>query len=35
MIDDELAAPLEQVGEGLLPVRPIEDIVLLDPFPGC
>jgi len=34
VIDDQLAAPVEQVGEGLLPVRPLEDVALLDPHPG-
>jgi hypothetical protein len=30
MLDDQLAASAEQIGEGFLPVRPIEDIGLLD-----
>ncbi len=34
MIDDELASPVEQVGEGFLAARRIEDIILLDFDPG-
>src|SRR5271165_6971715 len=30
MLDDQLAASAEEVGEGLLPVRPVENIRLLD-----
>jgi hypothetical protein len=34
MIDDQLAASIEEVGERLLAVRPIEQIGLFDPDPG-
>ena len=34
VLDDELAAPVEQVGERLLAVRAVEHVVLLDLDPG-
>src|SRR5215469_3018891 len=34
VVDDELAAAAEQVGQGQLPVRPVEDVVLGDFLPG-
>ena len=34
MIDDELPAATEQIGEAFLALGPIEDIVLLDLLPG-
>jgi hypothetical protein len=34
VIDDELASPVEQVGERFLAARRIEDIVLFDFDPG-
>jgi hypothetical protein len=34
MHDDQLAASVEEVGERLLAVRPVEDIPLLHPDPG-
>src|SRR5205809_7226873 len=34
MIDDQLAASVEEIGERLLAVRPLEDIPLLHPDPG-
>ena len=34
MIDDQLAATLEQIGKGLPAVRRVEDIFLLDLDPG-
>src|SRR6516164_2177042 len=34
VLDDQLAAPLEKVGEGYLAPRPVEDIGLLDLDPG-
>src|SRR5512132_2857977 len=30
MVDDQLTAPVEQVSECLFPIRPVEDVVLLD-----
>ncbi len=34
MTDDELLAPIDQVGQALPAVGPVEDMVLLDPLPG-
>src|SRR5439155_19083128 len=34
MLDDQLAASLEQIGESFLTIRPVEDITLLDLDPG-
>jgi hypothetical protein len=34
VVDQQLAAPAEQVGEALLAVRPVEDVLLLDLDPG-
>ena len=34
MIDDELAATVEEIGERLLSMRTVEDIRLLDTYPG-
>jgi hypothetical protein len=34
VIDDELASAVEEVGEGLLAIRGIEDIIFVDFDPG-
>jgi len=34
VVDDELAPPGEEIGQGRLAARPIEDVALLDPDPG-
>ena len=33
MIDNELASPVEQIGEGFFAARPFEHVALLDPLP--
>ena len=33
VVDDQLAAPVEQLGECLLPARPVEDVILGDLLP--
>jgi hypothetical protein len=33
MIDNELASPVEQIGESFFAARPFEHIALLDPVP--
>src|SRR5260370_36223796 len=34
MLDDQLTASAEQIGEGFLPVGPVEDVSLLHLYPG-
>src|SRR6202158_2968701 len=34
VIDDELAAPAEEIAQGLLAARSIEDVLLVHPHPG-
>jgi hypothetical protein len=34
MIDDELTSSLEEIGQRLLAVRPLKNIILVDSFPG-
>ena len=34
MVDDHLAAPIEEIGEPLFALRAIEDVVLFDLDPG-
>ena len=34
MVDDELGAPVEELGQRLLALRPLEHVLLLDPLPG-
>ena len=34
MVDDQLTAAIEELGERLLAFRPVEDVLLLHPHPG-